>query len=74
MFSGIKMEELMKSGIFRVELVTENVVLGSSGIHFMHMRVKYFFFFSTLNRMGYVLCIAIVSEWLKMSKSLGIHY
>ena len=30
------------SGIFRVELVTKNVVLGSSGTHFMHMRVKVF--------------------------------
>ena len=43
MFSGIKMEEFMESehsGIFRVELVTKNVVLGSSGTHFMHMRVK----------------------------------
>ena len=29
------------SGIFRVELVTKNVVLGSSGTHFMHMRVNY---------------------------------
>ena len=28
------------SGIFRVELVTKNVVLGSSGTHFMQMRVK----------------------------------
>ena len=43
MFSGIKMEEFMESehsGIFRVELVTKNVVLGSSGTHFTHMRVK----------------------------------
>ena len=43
MFSGIKMEEFMESedsGIFRVELVTKNVELGSSGIHFMHMKVK----------------------------------
>ena len=43
MFSGIKMEEFMESehsGIFRVELVTKNVVLGSSGTHFMRMRVK----------------------------------
>ena len=28
------------SNIFRVELVTKNIVLGSSGTHFMHMRVK----------------------------------
>ena len=43
MFSGMKMEEFMKSkhsGIFRVELVTKNVVPGSSGTHFMHMRVN----------------------------------
>ena len=43
MFSGINMEEFMEyehSGIFRVELVTKNVVLGSSGTHFMHMRVN----------------------------------
>ena len=34
MFSGIKMEEFTESehsGIFRVELVTKNVVLGSLG-------------------------------------------
>ena len=43
MFSGIKLEEFMEcehSRIFRVELVTKNVVLGSSGTHFMHMSVK----------------------------------
>ena len=28
------------SGIFRVEMVTKNVVLGSPGTHFMHMSVK----------------------------------
>ena len=42
LFSGIKMEEFMESehsGFFRVELVTKNVVPGSSGTHFMHMRV-----------------------------------
>ena len=32
--------EIEHSGIFRVELVTKNVVLGSSGNHFVHMRVK----------------------------------
>ena len=40
MLSDIKMEEFMESelsGIFQVELVTKNVVLGSSGTHFMHM-------------------------------------
>ena len=38
------MEEFMESehsGIFRVELVTKNVVLGSWGTHFMHMRVNF---------------------------------
>ena len=43
MFSGIKMEKFVESehsGILRVELVTKNVVLGSSGTYFMHMRVK----------------------------------
>ena len=43
MFSGIKMEELIESehsGIFRVKLVTKNVVLDSSGTHFMYMRVN----------------------------------
>ena len=43
MFSGMKMEEFMESehsGIFRVELITKNVVLGSSGTHFTHVRVK----------------------------------
>ena len=28
------------SDIFRVELVAKNIVLGSSGTQFMHMRVK----------------------------------
>ena len=43
MFSGMKMEEFMESenpGIFRVELVTKNVVFGSSETHFMHLRIK----------------------------------
>ena len=29
------------SGIFRVKLVTKNIVRRSSGTQFMHMRVKY---------------------------------
>ena len=44
MFSGMKMEEFMESehsGIFRVELVTKNVVPGSSGTHFMRMGIKF---------------------------------
>ena len=43
MFCSMKMEEYMKSeysGIFRVKLVTKNIVLRSPGTHFMHMRVK----------------------------------
>ena len=32
------------------------------------------FFVSTLNNMGGVLCSAIVSDRLKMRKSLGIYY
>ena len=43
MFSSIKMEEYMESehsGIFRVKLVTKNIVRGSLGTQFMHMRVK----------------------------------
>ena len=43
MFSSIKIEEYMESefsGIFWVKLVTKNIVLGFSGTHFMHMRVK----------------------------------
>ena len=37
------MEKFMESedsGIFRVELATKNVVLGSSGTDYMHMRVQ----------------------------------
>ena len=37
------MEEYMESelsGIFRVKLVTKNIVRGSPGIQFMHMRVN----------------------------------
>ena len=43
MFSGMKMEEFKESehtGIFRVELVSKNVVPGSSRTHLMHMRVN----------------------------------
>ena len=43
MFSSIKMEEYMESepsGIFKVKLVAKNIVLGSPGTHFMHMRVN----------------------------------
>ena len=43
MFSSIKMEEYMESklsGIFRVKLVTKNIVRGSPGTQFMHMRVN----------------------------------
>ena len=43
MFSSIKMEEYMESelsGIFWVKLVRKNIVLGSLGTHFMHMRVN----------------------------------
>ena len=42
MFSSIKIEECMEpelSGIFRDKMV-KNIVLGSPGTHFMHMRVK----------------------------------
>ena len=43
MFSSIKMEEYMEpelSGIFWIKMVAKNIVLGSPGTHFMHMRVK----------------------------------
>ena len=43
MFSRIKMEEYMESelsGIFPVKLVTKNIVRGSPGTQFTHMRVK----------------------------------
>ena len=43
MFSSIKLEEYVESelsGIFWVKVVTKNIVLGSLGTHFMHMRVK----------------------------------
>ena len=35
---------------------------------------NFFFFVSTLNSKGGVLCSATVSEWLKMRKYLGICY
>ena len=43
MFSSIKMEEYMEpklSGIFGVRMVAKNKVFGSTGTHFMHMRVN----------------------------------
>ena len=43
MLSGMKIEAFLESehsGIFRVEQVTKNVVPGSSGVLFMHMRVN----------------------------------
>ena len=45
MFSSMKMEEYVESelsGIFRVNLVTKNIVRGSPGTQFMYMRVKMF--------------------------------
>ena len=36
------------SSIFRVKLVTKNIVCGSPGTQFMHMRVKQVFSASTL--------------------------
>ena len=43
MSPSIKMKEYIEpelSGIFRVKMVAKNMVLGSPGTHFMHMRVK----------------------------------
>ena len=43
MFSNIKINEYMEfelSGVFWVNVVTKNIVLGSLGTHFMHLRVK----------------------------------
>ena len=43
MFPSIKMEEYMESelsGICWVKAVTKNTVIGSLGIHFMHMRAN----------------------------------
>ena len=40
MFFRMKIEECMESklsDIFRVKLVAKNIVLGSQGIHFMHI-------------------------------------
>ena len=43
MFSSIKMEEYMepeRSGIFLPKMVAKNILFGSPGTHFVHMRVK----------------------------------
>ena len=43
MLSSIKMEQYIEpelSGIFWVKMIVKNIVLGSPGTHFMHMRVK----------------------------------
>ena len=51
MFSSIKMEEYMESelsGILPVKLVTKNIVRGSPGTQFMHIRVKLIFFIKVL--------------------------
>ena len=43
MFSSIKMEEYMeaeRSRIFLAKLVAKNILFGSSGIRFLHMRVN----------------------------------
>ena len=43
MFFSIKMKEYMEpelSGIFWVKMVAKNIVLGSPGTHFMHMRIN----------------------------------
>ena len=47
MFSSIKVEEYMEpdlSDIFWVNMIAKNKVLGSTGTHFMHMRVKLVYF------------------------------
>ena len=47
MFSSIKMEEHMETelfGIFGVKMVAKNIVLRSTGTHFMHMRANLFIF------------------------------
>ena len=36
------------SGVFGIKLVAKNIVLGSPGTHFMHMRVKVIFFVISL--------------------------
>ena len=44
MFSSIKMEECMESelsAIFRIKLVTKNIMRGSPGTHFVHVRVNF---------------------------------
>ena len=46
----------------------------TSLIIFKNYILKYFFFVSTLSSMGGVLWSAIVSQRLKMRKTLGIHY
>ena len=43
MLSSIKMEEYVEpelSGIFWIKMTCKNIMLGSLGTHFMHMRVK----------------------------------
>ena len=56
------MEEYMESelsGIFRVKLVTKNIVRGSPGTQFMHMRVKekhYFEFSADKQHSKYSIC------------------
>ena len=72
------MEEYMESelsGIFRVKLVTKNIVHGSPGTQFMHMRVKVFYFdfifiylYPQINhiqkRLIIVICIKVTIEFL----------
>ena len=59
-------------------MFTQNIqrreVSRSRFISDLKLLLNYFFFVSTLNSKGGVLCSARVSERLKMRKSLAIHY
>ena len=53
MFSTLKTEEYMEhglSGIFWVKMAAQNIVLGSPGTNFMHVRVKFKCFFFRLTK------------------------
>ena len=60
MFLSITVEEYIKpdlSGIFWTKMVAKNIVLGSPGTHFMHIRVKGLRAYLSTNKFD-VICIS----------------
>ena len=68
-FSSIKMEEYMEpelSGIFWVKMVVKNIVLGSPGTHFIHIKFK-------RNSIANVFLWILFAKWLRETKKIMLN-